>query len=86
MSKNKIFEIIFQVSGSGSWAKVIAGNLRTYNPPALPQDLCSQVSRIVEVIFFVTQMLKFLVPGIAEVIHDKSVRFIITKVYLNNFG
>ena len=68
LSKDKIFEIIFQVSGSGSWAKVIAGNLRTYNPPALPQDLSSQVSRIVEVIFFVTQMLKFLVPGIAEVI------------------
>jgi len=36
------------VSGAGSWAKVIAGNLRTYNPPALPQDLCSQVPRIVE--------------------------------------
>ena len=52
LSKNKTFEIICQVSGSGSWAKVIAGNLRTYNPPALPQDLCSQVSRIVEVIFF----------------------------------
>ena len=40
---------ISQVSGSGSWGKVIEGNTRTYNPPALPQDLCSQAALIAEV-------------------------------------
>ena len=37
------------MSGSGSWGKVIEGNTRAYNPPALPRDLSSQVALIAEV-------------------------------------
>ena len=48
---SKIGNPLAQVSGSGSWGKVIDGNTRTYNPPALPRDLCPQVALIAEVHF-----------------------------------
>ena len=65
-----------QVSGAGSWGKVIDGNTRTYNPPALPRDLCPQVALIAEVHFGQKVISLGVVKGSLEDVHADLKRHI----------